>query len=89
MGAIKYLVEYPNDQQWESEKYMKEKYLELVEDYNYFSVCGSRFDQATLNQKRENYLKLASYDSHNYSNLPIIPHDDNYPIFKRQKIKDK
>jgi len=32
---------------------MKEKHPELIEDYNFFSVSGERYDESMLAQKRE------------------------------------
>ncbi|CAD8065864.1 unnamed protein product [Paramecium primaurelia] len=87
-AGVRYLVEYSNNEQkQETEKYMKENYQELIEDYNYFSVCGSRFDQLTLQKMRENNNKIQNFDNH--QKLPTIPSDENYPIFKRQKKIDK
>ncbi|CAD8078230.1 unnamed protein product [Paramecium sonneborni] len=87
-GGVRYLVEYSNgEQKQETEKYMKENYQELIEDYNYFSVCGSRFDQLTLQKMRENNNKMQNFENH--AKLPSIPSDENYPIFKRQKKIDK
>ncbi|CAD8164071.1 unnamed protein product [Paramecium octaurelia] len=87
-GGVRYLVEYSNNEQkQETEKYMKENYQELIEDYNYFSVCGSRFDQLTLQKMRENNNKIQNFENH--AKLPTIPTDENYPIFKRQKKIDK
>ncbi|CAK82492.1 unnamed protein product (macronuclear) [Paramecium tetraurelia] len=87
-GGVRYLVEYSNNEQkQETEKYMKENYQELIEDYNYFSVCGSRFDQLTLQKMRENNNKMQNFENH--AKLPTIPSDENYPIFKRQKKIDK
>ncbi|CAD8073576.1 unnamed protein product [Paramecium primaurelia] len=87
-GGIRYLVEYSNNEQkQETEKFMKENYQELIEDYNYFSVCGSRFDQQTLQKMRENNNKMQNFENH--AKLPVIPSDENYPIFKRQKKIEK
>lgn len=66
---------------------MKENYIELVEDYNYFSVCGCRYDQQTLQQIKMNKQKIQNFEAH--AKLPQLPNEENYPIFKRQKKIEK
>ncbi|CAD8077479.1 unnamed protein product [Paramecium sonneborni] len=87
-GTVRYLVEYSNgEQKQEIEKYMKENYQELIEDYNYFTVCGSRFDQLTLQKMRENNNKIQNFENH--PKLLSISSEENHPIYKRQKKIDK
>ncbi|CAK60390.1 unnamed protein product (macronuclear) [Paramecium tetraurelia] len=53
-GQIKYQVKWKgfDETTWESDETMK-KYKELIEDYNYFSLTGERYDEKKLEEIRQ------------------------------------
>ncbi|CAD8143080.1 unnamed protein product [Paramecium octaurelia] len=53
-GQIKYQVKWKGFEEttWESDETMK-KYKELIEDYNYFSLTGERYDEKKLEEIRQ------------------------------------
>ncbi|CAD8138916.1 unnamed protein product [Paramecium pentaurelia] len=53
-GQIKYQVKWKGFEEttWETDETMK-KYKELIEDYNYFSLTGERYDEKKLEEIRQ------------------------------------
>ncbi|CAD8054662.1 unnamed protein product [Paramecium sonneborni] len=53
-GQIKYQVKWKGFEEttWESDDTMK-KYKELIEDYNYYSLTGERYDEKKLEEIRQ------------------------------------
>ncbi|CAD8132420.1 unnamed protein product [Paramecium pentaurelia] len=53
-GQIKYQVKWKGFEEttWESDETMK-KYKELIEDYNYYSLTGERYDEKKIEEIRQ------------------------------------
>ncbi|CAD8076918.1 unnamed protein product [Paramecium sonneborni] len=87
-GQIKYQVKWKGFEEttWESDDNMK-KYKELIEDYNYFSLTGERYDEKKLEEIRQLTVQSQPRTAIKRVAIPkLIPQNE---INKKDKKIDK
>ncbi|CAD8136003.1 unnamed protein product [Paramecium octaurelia] len=91
-GQIKYQVKWKGFEEttWESDETMK-KYKELIEDYNYFSLTGERYDEKKLEEIRQLTVQSQPRTAIKRVAMPksMIPSELNKKEKKIDKIDSK